>query len=147
MLNFNIIIIFIISIFLNFFGWKLRKFYKRVIFFILRRHAKKSEKKAIILLKKHNFDIIDEQFKVNHYLYENDKIKCFSFRPDLLVQKNGVEYFAEVKSGQASYIENINTRRQLLEYFIYSKKKSIILVDTENSIVKKIDFVFEKENS
>ncbi|MBJ57317.1 MAG: hypothetical protein CMP24_03635 [Rickettsiales bacterium] len=147
MLNFNVIIIVIVSIFLVFFGWKLRKIYKRIVFFILKRHAKKSEKEAIVLLKKHNFDIIDEQFKVNHYLYENNKKKSFSFRPDLLVQKNGVEYFAEIKSGQASYIENINTRRQLLEYFIYSKKKSIILVDTENSIIKKIDFVFAKESS
>ena len=77
MLNFNVIIIVIVSIFLVFFGWKLRKIYKRIVFFILKRHAKKSEKEAIVLLKKHNFDIIDEQFKVNHYLYENDKKSPF----------------------------------------------------------------------
>ena len=146
MLNFNIIIIFIVSIILIFLGWKLRKIYKNLVFFILKKQARKSEKKAISLLKKNGYNIIDKQFKVNHFLYENKIIKHFSFRPDFLVEKNGFEYVSEVKSGQSSYIENINTRRQLLEYFIYTKKKSIVLVNTENRIIKKIDFVLSNKN-
>ena len=51
------------------------------------------------------------------------------------------KFIAEVKSGKAASIEEINTIRQLLEYSKVFNNKNLILVDTEKNKIKKIEFL------
>ena len=73
-------------------------------------------------------------------MYENREKKFFSVRPDLIVRKNGIDMIAEIKSSKSGNIENIDTRRQLLEYSFLSNTK-IILIDFKNKKIKEIEFV------
>lgn len=142
MFFFYAIAITFVSFLLIFIGWKLSAFYKKVIFYFVKKKAKKSEKKAKILLKKNNYRIIKEQYVQNHNLYDNDEKKSFTIRPDFIVEKKGFLYIAEVKSGSYSHINNIHTRRQLLEYSFYNKDKTVLLIDTENETIRKIEFFY-----
>ena len=141
MINNYIIIIFLFALILIYLGWKLRKIYKKIVFFFLKRKGRLSEEKARKLLLRNNYKIIKTQYNSINYLYENSRKIQFSIRPDFLVEKEGITYVAEVKSGASSYIENISTRRQLLEYSFYNDYKTVLLVDTQNNIIKKITFV------
>ena len=135
MFFFYAIAITFVSFLLIFIGWKLSAFYKKVIFYFVKKKAK-------ILLKKNNYRIIKEQYVQNHNLYDNDEKKSFTIRPDFIVEKKGFLYIAEVKSGSYSYINNIHTRRQLLEYSFYNKDKTVLLIDTENETIRKIEFFY-----
>ena len=64
----------------------------------------------------------------------------FTIRPDLLVTKDNVIYVAEIKSGFAASIYNINTRRQLFEYSKVFNSNKLILIDTFKKEIKKIEF-------
>ena len=70
----------------------------------------------------------------------NNQSLEYVVRPDFLVRKNGVKYFAEVKTGNAAEINNINTRRQLLEYSFLSDFNTTILVDMEQKKIIKVNF-------
>ena len=72
-------------------------------------------------------------------LQDNETINFF-IRADLIVSKDKKKFIAEVKSGKAASIEEINTRRQLLEYSKVFNNKNLILIDTEKNKIKKIEF-------
>ena len=57
-----------------------------------------------------------------------------------ICSKGKKKFIAEVKSGKAASIEEINTRRQLLEYSKVFNNKNLILIDTEKNKIKKIEF-------
>ena len=72
--------------------------------------------------------------------FVDDVMHNFNLRPDLLVEKNGLEYIAEVKTGNVADPTNIYTRRQLYEYIHYSKTKTILLIDPIKMTIKRINF-------
>ena len=57
------------------------------------------------------------QQKENYYRMM--KLVNFFIRADLIVSKGKKKFIAEVKSGKAASIEEINTRRQLLNILKY----------------------------
>ena len=59
----------------------------------------------------------------------------------MIVSKDKKKFIAEVKAGKAASIEEINTRRQLLEYSKVFNNKNLILIDTEKNKIKKIEFL------
>lgn len=130
----------LLILFLLYLGWKIRKIYKSFIFFLYKRKGKKAEIKAINLLKKNGYLIVKEQPTANGILYENNKQISFSVRADLLVSKKDTLYVAEIKSGQAAFIQEINTRRQLLEYSKLFNSNKLILIDTNQNKIKEIKF-------
>lgn len=135
--DYLIILFFILLIYI---GWQIRKTYKKFIFFLYKRRGKISEKKAINLLKKKGYKIEKVQpTALGHLLQDNIKIS-FSSKPDLIVSKDNTIFIAEVKSGKAAYIEEINTRRQLLEYSRVFNSNNLILVNTSKNEIKKIEF-------
>ena len=58
----------------------------------------------------------------------------------MIAPKDKKKFIAEVKSGRAASIEEINTRRQSLENSRVFNNKNLILIDTEKNKIKKIEF-------
>ncbi len=64
-------------------------------------------------------------------------------RADLLVERDGRRYVAEVKTGaSAPLLTNAATRRQLLEYCVAYQVDSVLLVDVEAQAVREVTFRF-----
>ena len=107
---------------------------------LLRKRGKKGEQNSIVLLEKNGYRVIEEQMKLNGSFFIDDALSKFDLRPDLLVEKDGVKYIAEVKTGDVASPFNRNTRRQLHEYSFYSNHDIILLVDPIKKSIKKISF-------
>ena len=105
-----------------------------------KRRGRKAEQKAIKLLKKNGYKIESFQTTAKGKLLQDDETVSFFIRADLIVSKDKKKFIAEVKSGKAASIEEINTRRQLLEYSKVFNNKNLILIDTEKNKIKKIEF-------
>ena len=126
--------------FFPYLGWKIKEIYKNIKFYLYKRNGKKAEKKAIKLLKKNGYKIESFQTTAKGKLLQDNEIVNFFIRADLIVSKDKKKFIAEVKSGKAASIEEINTRRQLLEYSKVFNNKNLILIDTEKNKIKKIEF-------
>ena len=138
-LLFAILVTFLI-IFFIWLGWKVRLWWKNFLFMLSRKRGKKGEMTAIKLLEKKGFKILNEQINLNGYFFINGNLKKFDLRPDLLVEKNGVEYIAEIKTGEVADPSNINTRRQLHEYSYYGNQDVVLLVDPLKKSINELSF-------
>ena len=107
---------------------------------LLRRRGKKGEKASIKLLEKNGYKILKEQIKLDGYLLVDAALEKFELRPDLLVEKDGVQYIAEIKTGEVANPTNRNTRRQLHEYSYYSGHEVVLLVDPIKKSIKRLSF-------
>ena len=141
MSNLQIFLLIILILFFLYLGWKIREIYKNIKFYLYKRKGKKAEQKAIKLLKKNGYKIESFQTTAKGKLLQDNEIINFFIRPDLIVSKNKKKFIAEVKSGKAASIEEINTRRQLLEYAKVFNTKDLILIDPEKNKIKKIEFL------
>ena len=140
MSNLEIFLLIIFVLFFLYLGWKIKEFYKNIKFYLYKRKGKKAEQKAIKLLKKNGYKIESFQTTAKGKLLQDDETLTFLIRADLIVSKDKKKFIAEVKSGKAASIEEINTRRQLLEYSKVFNNKNLILIDTEKNKIKKIEF-------
>ena len=134
-----VLIIFVVLFFI-WLGWKIRIWWKNFLFMLLRKRGQKGEKVSIYLLEKNGYKILDEQIKLNGYFFIDDDLKQFELRPDFLVEKDGVQYIAEVKTGEVANPTNRNTRRQLHEYSYYSGHEVVLLVDPIKKSIKNLSF-------
>ena len=140
MSNLEIFLLIILILFFLYLGWKIKEVYKNIKFYLYKRKGKKAEHKAIKLLKKNGYKIESFQTTAKGKLLQDDETLTFLIRADLIVSKDKKKFIAEVKSGKAASIEEINTRRQLLEYSKVFNNKNLILIDTEKNKIKKIQF-------
>ena len=140
MLNLESFLLIILLLFFLYLGWKIKGIYKNIKFYLYKRKGKKAEKEAIKLLKKNGYKIESFQTTAKGKLFQDDETVNFYVRADLIVSKDKKKFIAEVKSGKAASIEEINTRRQLLEYSKVFNNKNLILIDTEKNKIKKIEF-------
>ena len=140
MSNLEIFLLIILILFFLYLGWKIKEVYKNIKFYLYKRKGKKAEQKAIKLLKKNGYKIESFQTTAKGKLLQDDKTLTFLIRADLIVSKDKKKFIAEVKSGKAASIEEINTRRQLFEYSKVFNNKNLILIDTEKNKIKKIEF-------
>jgi len=139
--NFLISLIFLfLVIFFVWFGWKIRLWWKNFLFMLLRKRGKRGESASIELLEENGYKVLEEQIKLNGNLLIDGELSEFNLRPDLLVEKDGVKYIAEIKTGKVASPSNRNTRRQLLEYSYYSGQDIILLVDPIKQSIKKLSF-------
>ena len=121
-------------------GWKIRLWWKNFLFMLLRKRGKKGEQNSIMLLEKNGYKVLDEQIKLSGYFFIDDKLNEFDLRPDLLVEKDGIQYIAEIKTGEVANPSNRNTRRQLHEYSYYSNQEIVLLVDPIRKSIKRLSF-------
>jgi len=103
--------------------------------------AKKSELKAVELLKKKGFEIIELQKQSHYTLSIDDKPYKAAVKADMIVKKGNKTYVAEVKSGESSPSPRfIDTRRQLLEYYLVYRPSGLLLVDMEKERIRKVEY-------
>ncbi len=121
-------------------GWKLRLAWKNFLFSLRKRRGRRGESNATELLEKHGYRIVQSQITLQGHLYVDDDRQEFIIRPDYLIERDGVQYLAEVKTGDAAKVENRGTRRQLLEYAKVANTNTIVLVDATTGTVSKIIF-------
>ena len=107
---------------------------------LLRKRGQKGEKTSVKLLEKNGYKVIDQQIKLNGFFFIDDAFKQFDLRPDFLVEKEGIQYIAEIKTGEVANPTNRNTRRQLHEYSYYSGHKVVLLVDPIKKSIKRLSF-------
>ena len=138
-LPFLIFIAFLV-IFFIWLGWKIRLWWKNFLFMLVRNRGKKGERSSINLLEKNGYKVLDEQIKLNGYFFIDDELNEFDLRPDLLVEKDGIKYIAEIKTGEVANPSNRNTRRQLHEYSYYSNQEVVLLVDPIKKTIKRLSF-------
>ena len=121
-------------------GWKLRLAWKNFLFSRRMRRGRRGETNAIELLEKHGYRIVQSQVTLPGHLYVDDDRLNFDIRPDYLVERDGVQYLAEVKTGDAAKVVNRSTRRQLFEYARLGSTDTIVLVDATTGTVSEIRF-------
>jgi hypothetical protein len=136
----GLILVIAAIVFFLWLGWKLRLAWKNFLFSLRKRRGKRGETKAIKLLEKHGYQIIQAQVTLPGYLYVDDDRLDFDIRPDYLVERDGVQYLAEVKTGDAAKVVNRSTRRQLFEYARLGSTDTIVLVDATTGTVSEIRF-------
>ena len=121
--------------------------YKYITYQLKRKQKKRFargielENEAYSYLQSLGYSIIGMQ-QIHYHQYEiNGKKYDAKLILDYLVEKEGNRYIVEVKSGQSAiYMNNSNTRRQLLEYDYTIESDGIFLLDMENKNMQLINF-------
>ena len=135
-----LVVALICALLLIWLGWKIRLWWKNFLFMLLRRRGRRGEKAAIRLLKRNGYKILQEQIKLSGHIFIDDALEKFELRPDFLIEKEGVQYIAEIKTGESANPSNRNTRRQLHEYSYYSGYEVILLVDPTKNLIIRVSF-------
>lgn len=103
--------------------------------------AVRGERRAEKLLESHGYEILERQLRTAWTIECDDGEHEFDLRADLLVQRDGREFIAEVKTGDAAPdLRNASTRRQLLEYAVAYNSPTILLVDVESRRIQEVYF-------
>lgn len=107
------------------------------------QRAARGEVEAEDLLAGLGFAVVDRQAGLVWSIECDGEAHPVELRADLLVERDGRRYVAEVKTGQsAPLLTNAATRRQLLEYSVAYDVDSVLLVDVEAQAVREITFRF-----
>ncbi len=105
------------------------------------RRAADGEIDAERLLRQSGYRVLARQQAITWQLEsDGDEIEV-ELRADLLVERDGRSFVAEVKTGdQAPSISTAATRRQLLEYLVAYETDSVLLVDVEREEIREVGF-------
>jgi hypothetical protein len=105
------------------------------------RRALQGEVEAEELLAARGFAVLDRQAGLLWSIECDGEPHPVELRADLLVERDGRRYVAEVKTGRsAPLLTNAATRRQLLEYCVAYQVDSVLLVDVEEQAVREVTF-------
>lgn len=101
---------------------------------------------AETLLESHGYTIIDRQVRCLWWIEVDGEEEEVELRADLLVERDGERFVAEVKTGTRAPDPTFPpTRRQLLEYSLAFAPYSVLLVDVEEEEILSVDFPRAKE--
>ncbi|MEL6349652.1 MAG: hypothetical protein AAFV53_41495 [Myxococcota bacterium] len=111
------------------------------------RQAFRGESQAEQLLNRRGFDLLERQVKGHWTIYIDEEPVEIEVRADLLVEREGLLYIAEVKTGRLAPDPTFPpTRRQLLEYQLAFDVDGVILVDVAASAVIHLDFPCQRDD-
>jgi hypothetical protein len=103
--------------------------------------AMRGERHAERLLDRLGYAICARQVPTSWAVTCDGEVHEVPLRADLLVERDGKRYVAEVKTGRvAPRLATATTRRQLLEYRVAYDVDGILLVDAEAGRVMHVDF-------
>ena len=105
------------------------------------QRAQSGEQAAEELLESLGYEVLERQIS-GEWEVEVDGIPLRAgVRADLLVQRGGLVFVAEVKTGTlAPQLSYAPTRRQLLEYWFVFGPDGLLLVDMESMVVRGVRF-------
>lgn len=105
------------------------------------RVARLAEREAERLLGEHGYEVVERQARVSWMLAVDGDLRPVWSQVDLLVERGGRLYLADVKSGdEAPSPTAPSTRRQLLEYQLAFAVDGVLLVDMAARRVMQVDF-------
>jgi hypothetical protein len=108
------------------------------------QRARAGEQRASQLLHKLGYRVLGEQVSGQYELAIDAQPVSIAVRADYLVERAGLRYVAEVKTGEAApRIQSSATRRQLLEYRVAFEVDGALLVDVEAQRAQLVRFPFE----
>jgi hypothetical protein len=103
--------------------------------------GQRGEQKAERLLKKLGYRVRGRQVAGSYELLVDGTLERVQLSADLIVERNGRELVAEVKTGRnAPRVTYAETRRQMLEYQLAFKVPGVLLVDVEENHVREVQF-------
>ncbi|HAR61889.1 MAG: hypothetical protein DKM50_08030 [Candidatus Margulisiibacteriota bacterium] len=109
--------------------------------------SQKAEIAGAQLLQDKGFEVVEYQSAKNISIHVNNTEHSYRICADFLVQKDEYRFVAEIKNGlQNADISNIQTRRQLLEYYLAYDVDGILLVDMLNRNISLIQFDFDADS-
>jgi hypothetical protein len=101
----------------------------------------RGEEAAEFLLEEAGYEIVERQLGLTWEIDCDGEPMQFLLRADLLVERDGAQYIAEVKTGEyAPSLANASTRRQMLEYSIAFDSPVVLLVDIERETILEVEF-------
>lgn len=99
------------------------------------------ERNAEKLLEKLGYRIHARKVEGSYALDVDGESVEVRIEADLLVERDGTRWVAEVKTGrQAPRLQNADTRRQMLEYQLGFEVPGVLLVDVEARRVREVRF-------
>lgn len=105
------------------------------------RRAQGAESEAERLLEQEGYRLLERQVAGSFMMEIDGRPVQVSCRADLLVERGGLVYVADVKSGRSAPDPTFPaTRRQLLEYLIAYDVDGVLLVDMEARRVHAVSF-------
>jgi len=103
--------------------------------------AVRGEREAEALLGALGYAVVERQPALAWSIECDGEPHRVDLRADLLVERDGKRYVAEVKTGAAApLLTTAATRRQLLEYSVAYQVDSVLLVDVEGQAVREVCF-------
>jgi len=103
--------------------------------------AVQGEREAEHLLGRLGYAVVARQVSLEWAIACDGEDHPVDLRADLLVERDGRRYVAEVKTGiSAPLLTNAATRRQLLEYCVAYQVDAALLVDVEAERVREVSF-------
>ncbi len=103
--------------------------------------AIQGEEDARHLLEEEGYEIVSSQETLAWQFYCDEEEIEVDLRVDYLVEREGLRYVAEVKTGElAPSLRNAATRRQLLEYRVAYQVDGALLVAVEDASVQVVRF-------
>jgi hypothetical protein len=110
--------------------------------------AVRGERQAERLLDRLGFAICARQAATTWTITCDGETHDVPLRADLIVERDGKRYVAEVKTGRvAPKLATAATRRQLLEYRVAYAVDGVLLVDAEAGRVMHVDFHVPDQSS
>jgi hypothetical protein len=123
-------------------GWAARQLRRRAI------RARAGEAHAQVLLRRAGFRVVDEQPVAEWQVAVDGAPRSVRVRADLLVERDGRRFVAEVKTGEAAPSSGgRETRRQLLEYACAFAVDGVLLVDAEEGRIEEVAFALPSRPS
>ena len=103
--------------------------------------ARRAEIGAAAVLNDWGYIVVAAQVQSTYTMLVDGQPHQVTLRADYIVERNGLRYVAEVKSGKhAPRLDNPATRRQLLEYLMAYQAHGVLLVDGESCQVHDVAF-------
>ena len=105
------------------------------------RRAGEGEESAELLLADEGYTVLDRQVRCVWWIEVDGEEEAVELRADLLVERDGERFVAEVKTGvNAPDPAFPPTRRQLLEYSLAFAPYRVLLVDMESEEIMEVHF-------
>ncbi|HTU61335.1 MAG TPA: hypothetical protein VMF89_22930 [Polyangiales bacterium] len=103
--------------------------------------GRRGEELAAQLLTAAGYQIVARQQRTSYALREGNKELRVGLSFDFVVEKDGKQCVAEVKTGAlGTQLKHAETRRQLLEYQLASGGTEVLLVDPERERISHVSF-------
>ena len=103
-------------------------------------HGRLMEDRAGEMLEAHGYTAISQHPEIKYIWTIDGENKTVTVTPDWLVQRDGLTFLVEVKTGGQANPNQAKTRRQLLEYYLFGEADGVVYFDADRDLAKEVRF-------